>query len=154
MTESQGNEPGSALFARIQQMVNERGVDIRQSLSGNALRLEFADGQRILINFDAQTHNVWLAARSGGIEFIHHDDTWHAHDQSELFARLREIIEQTIAGNPLNARAPGALSSHSRPPRTRHLLRSERKSRTAQPAHRGAGCCRRFLGRAATEPIA
>jgi iron donor protein CyaY len=107
MTESLGNEPGSALFARIRQLVNERGVDIRQNLNGNALRLEFADGQRILINFDAQTHNVWVAARSGGIEFIQHGDTWHAHDQSELFARLHEIMEQTIASNPLNARAPG-----------------------------------------------
>jgi len=106
MTESLGNEPGSALFARIRQLVDERGVDIRQNLSGNALRLEFADGQRILVNFDAQTHNVWVAARSGGIEFIPRGDSWHAHDQSELFARLHEIIEQTIASNPLNARAP------------------------------------------------
>lgn len=108
MTETQGNEPGSALFARIQQMVNERGVDIRQTLNGNALRLEFADGQRIVINVDAQTQNVWLAARSGGIEFIHRDGIWRAHDQAELFAKLREVIEQSISGNPLNARTPAA----------------------------------------------
>jgi iron donor protein CyaY len=108
MTESPGNEPGNALFARIQHMVSERGVDIRQHLSGNALRLEFADGQRILVNYDAQTQNVWLAARSGGIEFVHRDGTWRAHDQTELYARLGEIIEQTIAANPLNARPPVA----------------------------------------------
>jgi iron donor protein CyaY len=106
MTESLGNEPGSALFARIRQLVKERGVDIRLNLNGNALRLEFADEQRILVNFDAQTHNVWVAARSGGIEFIQHGDIWRAHDQGELFSRLHEIIEQTIASNPLNARAP------------------------------------------------
>ena len=106
MTESPGNEPSSGLLARIQQLVKERGVDIRQDLNGNALRLDFADGQRILVNFDPQTQNVWLAARSGGIEFIRRDDIWRAHDQSELFARLRQIIEWTIASNPLNARAP------------------------------------------------
>jgi iron donor protein CyaY len=106
MTESSTNEPGSALFARIQQMVNERGVDIRQNLNGNALHLDFADGQRILINFDANTRNVWLAASSGGVEFIHRDGIWRAHDQSELFAKLSEIVEKTIASNPLNARAP------------------------------------------------
>ncbi len=109
MTESLGNEPRSAPFARIRQMVNERGADIRQTLEGNALRLEFADGQRILINYDAQTHNVWLATRSGGIEFTQHEDSWLAHDQSELFAKLRESIEQTIASNPVNAREPGGL---------------------------------------------
>ncbi len=111
MTENTGNDSGNALFTRIQQLVSERGVDIRQSLNGNALRLEFADGQRILINFDAQSHNVWLAARSGGVEFIHRDGIWRAHDQSELFARLREIIEQSIASNPLNTRAPGTQQS-------------------------------------------
>jgi iron donor protein CyaY len=108
MTESPGNEPSSALFARIQQMVNERGVDIRQSLNGNALKLEFADGQRILVNFDAQTNNVWLAASSGGIEFTHGDGIWRARDHSEFFARLSELMDRTIASNPLNARAPSA----------------------------------------------
>lgn len=107
MTESPGNEPSSALFARIQQMVSDRGVDIRQSLNGNALKLEFADGQRILVNFDAQTNNVWLASSSGGIEFTLRHGAWRAHDNSELFVRLREIMEQTIASNPLNKRLPG-----------------------------------------------
>lgn len=108
MTESPGNEPGSALFARIRQMVNERGVDIQQNLNGNALRMEFADGQRILVNFDAQTNNVWLASSAGGIEYTPADGTWRARDHSELFAKLRELMEQTIASNPLNERPPVA----------------------------------------------
>jgi len=106
MTESSGNEPGSALFTRVQQMIDARGVDIRQNLNGNALRLEFADGQRILVNFDIRSRNVWLAARSGGTEFTLSNGTWRAHDQSEFFAKLGESIEQTIASNPLNARPP------------------------------------------------
>lgn len=106
MTDSPGNEPSNALFARIRKMANERGVDIRQNLNGNALKLEFADGQRILINFDGQTQNVWLASRSGGTEFIFRDGDWRAIDQSELFNTLHEIIEQTIASNPINARPP------------------------------------------------
>ncbi|MFH0934091.1 MAG: TIGR02281 family clan AA aspartic protease [Pseudomonadota bacterium] len=108
MTENTNHEPGNALFDRIRQMVMDRGVDIRQHLTGNALRLDFADGQRILVNFDANTRNVWVAASSGGTEFIHRDGIWRAHDQSELFARLGDLIEQTIASNPLNARAPMA----------------------------------------------
>jgi iron donor protein CyaY len=108
MTESTNHGPGSALFDRIRQMVDAHGVDIRQHLNGNALRLEFADGQRILVNLDAQTRNVWVAARSGGSEFVHSDGTWRAHDQSELFTRLDELITHTIASNPLNARLPVA----------------------------------------------
>ncbi len=113
MTESPGNEPGRVLFARIQQLVSESGVDIRQDLDGHALHLEFVDGQRILINLDPQTCNVWLAARSGGIEFVHRNGTWHAQDQSELFAKLREFIEQTIASDPLNAHPPAPHAQHS-----------------------------------------
>lgn len=110
MTESPGNEPDAGLFARIQQIANGRGVDIRQTVSGNSLRLEFADGQRILVNVDAQTHNIWLAARSGGTEFGFHDGAWRSSDGTELFTRVREIMEQTIASNPLNARPPSAYA--------------------------------------------
>ncbi|MDP1635623.1 MAG: frataxin domain-containing protein, partial [Gallionellaceae bacterium] len=106
MTENTSHEPGNTLFDRIRQMVDERGVDIRTQLTGNALRLDFADGQRILVNFNIHTLNVWVAASSGGIEFIHHDGNWRAHDQGELFAWLNELIDQTIASNPLNSRAP------------------------------------------------
>ncbi|BCK86612.1 protein CyaY [Sideroxyarcus emersonii] len=128
MTESPGNEPRSALFARIRQMVDARSEDIRQHLDGNALRLEFADKQRILINLDARTNNVWLAARTGGIEFIHHAGTWRAHDQSELFARLNEAIDLAIASDPRNARARMAQATPSPVPmRTagnNHMLRN------------------------------
>jgi clan AA aspartic protease (TIGR02281 family) len=123
MTESPGNEPGSTLFARIQQMVAERGVDIRSSQNGNAMRLDFADGQRILINFDDRTFNVWLAARTGGIEFLYLNGRWLAHNQSDFFVKLRETMEFTIASNPLNARAPGTQSLHPSP--TTHLETGE-----------------------------
>ncbi len=116
MTESPDNEPGSTLFARIQKMITERSVDIRQNLDGNALRLEFADGQRILVNFDAQTNNVWLASSSGGIEFTPADSTWRDRDRNEFFAKLREIMEQTIASNPLNERAPVEQPKQAAPP--------------------------------------
>jgi len=106
MTESPGNEPGNMLFDRIGRMVNERGVDISQHLNGNSLRLEFADGQRIVINFDVRSNNVWLASRSGGLEFIRQNNDWRTPDQNELLSELSRIIELTIASNPLNARAP------------------------------------------------
>ena len=132
MTENPVNEPGSALFQRIRKLVSERGVDIRQVQDGNALRLEFADGQRILVNLDAHTHNLWLAARSGGTEFIHGNGEWRAQDRSEFFASLQALVEQTIYSNPINARPPVDLPVlNARPvphPRThspqRHGLRN------------------------------
>lgn len=133
MSESQGNELGGALFAGIAQIVNGRGADIQQHLNGHSLKLEFADGQRILVNFDAQKNSVWLAARSGGIEFAHRNGHWRAPDQSDFFDKLRATIEQTIASNPLNARPPGARPAPPQRPVTviyqepepdSHLLRN------------------------------
>ncbi len=125
MTETPSNERNAALFARARQLIDARGVDIRTAQNGNGLRLEFADGQRILLNIDAQTQNVWLAARSGGIEFTLRGDSWRAPDQSELFAKLDEAIEQTIASNPLNARAP--LKSAAQPARPEAAIYYEEK---------------------------
>src|SRR5512140_1334618 len=126
MTESPGNEPGSELFARIREMIAERGVDIRSSRNGNVMRLDFADGQRILINLDPRTLNVWLAAPSGGIEFLYQHGRWRAHSQIDFFARLAAIMEQIIASNPLNARAPGVQPQQFviHEPRERHGLRN------------------------------
>jgi clan AA aspartic protease (TIGR02281 family) len=109
MTESTNPGPDGALFDRIRQLVERHGVDIRQHQVSNSLRLDFADGQRILINLDPQTRTIWLAARSGGAEFAFHGGGWRSHELGDFFVRLDELITQTIASNPLNARAPVAV---------------------------------------------
>lgn len=116
MMENMNHEPQGALFTRVRQMVVARGVDIRLHPAGNSLRLEFADGQRIVVNYDPHTQNVWVAARSGGTEFLHQDGSWLAHDRSELFARLDELLDQVIASDPVNARPPSAQVQQVTPP--------------------------------------
>ncbi|MDD4912569.1 MAG: iron donor protein CyaY [Sideroxydans sp.] len=106
MTENTHNELAGNLFARIQHIVNKRGVDIQQNLKGHALHLVFADGQRILINVDPSNNNVWLATRNGGIEFFLQGGEWRTTDKTELLAHLENTIELTIHSHPLNTRTP------------------------------------------------
>lgn len=106
MTENSRNELTEDLFVHIQHLVKNRGVDIQLTLTGHALRLVFADGQRILINVDPINNNVWLATRSGGMEFTLHDGEWRTADKNELLTHLQNTIELTIRSHPLNARAP------------------------------------------------
>lgn len=115
MTEKTGNELANQLFARIQHQVSARGVDIRAAQEGHALRLTFADGQRVIINLDPNTHHLWMATRAGGIEFIYQSGSWFTHDKREFFAHLQETIEQTIRSNSLNSRAPSLHSTYSEP---------------------------------------
>ncbi|TNC98001.1 MAG: Frataxin family protein [Gallionellaceae bacterium] len=105
MTENTHPDLAGALFDHIESMVRERDAHIGEDRNGNALRLEFADGQRIVINIDSHAGKVWLASRAGGTEFELKNGAWCAHDQSELLQRLSALIEQAIASNPINARA-------------------------------------------------
>ena len=83
--------------------------------------------------------NVWLAARSGGIEFIHRNGTWRAHDQSELFARLRENIEQTISQQPSQCtRRPPAAPATTCPPCRRSSIRRRGKATDCETC---LSCC-------------
>lgn len=103
MTENTQPDLANTLFEHIESMVRERGADISFDRNGNALRLGFADGQRIVINLDTQSNKVWLASRAGGTEFELKNGVWRAHDQSEFLQRLSTLIEQTITSVPANA---------------------------------------------------
>jgi iron donor protein CyaY len=105
MTENTQPDLANTLFDRIDIMVQERGADISTDRNGNALRLGFADGQRIVINIDSHASKVWLASRAGGTEFELKNGVWRAHDQSEFLQRLSTLIEQTLVSVPTNASA-------------------------------------------------
>jgi clan AA aspartic protease (TIGR02281 family) len=115
MTESANDAAGDALFARIRQMVTTRGVDIRLQQEASTLKLLFADGQRILINLDRQTRLVWLAAADGGSEFLPQGKSWRSPQHGELLDRLGVLLEQTIASDPRNSRAPSAAPAPQAP---------------------------------------
>ena len=109
MTESAFNESAAEVFAHIGQMAGDRGVAVKQAVTRSSLKLEFADDQRIIVNHNDRTHKIWLAARSGGLEYDFNGVLWiSALDGSELFARLAELFDQIIASNPVNAQ-PGKL---------------------------------------------
>lgn len=118
----------NAVFARIQHEVDARGADIAQHLVGHSLRLEFADGQRIVINHDVLKNTLWLASRTGGVEFVAQGEAWYTPMQLEFFQHLNQCIDQTLASSPLNQRprteraakvaAPVALFAEAAPSHT------------------------------------
>ncbi len=128
MTENTHPDLASTFFDHIEAIVRERGANISRDRNGNALRLGFADGQRIVINLDTLSNKVWLASRLGGTEFEHKNGIWRAHDQSEFLQRLSILIEQTIASVPANASAykqytEASLDTDVAPPKS-HVLRN------------------------------
>jgi clan AA aspartic protease (TIGR02281 family) len=103
MTENTSPDLASTIFERIISMVRERGAGISAERNANALRIEFADGQRIVVSFDSHSNKVWLASRAGGTEYDFKQGVWRAQDQSDLLQRLATLIEQTSANIPASA---------------------------------------------------
>ncbi|NLS13656.1 iron donor protein CyaY [Vibrio sp. SM6] len=60
----------------LEEAIDESGADIDYETSGNVLTLEFDDRSQIIINRQEPMKEIWLASKSGGFHFQHHDGAW------------------------------------------------------------------------------
>ena len=93
MTESEFLQHSDALFADIEDQIDEGGWDFDCQCSGNVLTLEADDGSQIIVNRHTPNQELWIAAKSGGYHFAERDGQWLAtRDGSEFFAVLSEAL--------------------------------------------------------------
>ncbi len=93
MTESEFLQHSDALFADIEDQIDEGGWDFDCQFSGNVLTLEADDGSQIIVNRHTPNQELWIAAKSGGYHFAERDGQWLAtRDGSEFFAVLSEAL--------------------------------------------------------------
>jgi CyaY protein len=93
MTETEFNELAEATLDAIETAVEATGADIEAVRSGNVLTLELGDGSKVVVNGQAPTQQIWVAARSGGYHYGRQECTWRdTRDGSELFAALSRIL--------------------------------------------------------------
>ena len=98
MTESEFLQHSDALFADIEDQIDEGGWDFDCQFSGNVLTLEADDGSQIIVNRHTPNQELWIAAKSGGYHFAERDGQWLAtRDGSEFFTVLSEALS-TAAG--------------------------------------------------------
>ena len=89
MTESEFLQHSDALFADIEDQIDEGGWDFDCQFSGNVLTLEADDGSQIIVNRHTPNQELWIAAKSGGYHFAERDGQWLAtRDGSEFFTVL------------------------------------------------------------------
>ena len=103
MTESEFLQHSDALFAYIEDQIDEGGWDLDCQFSGNVLTLDCESGGQVIVNRHVPNAEIWLAGKAGGFHFRLADDgRWvDTRDGGELFARLAELIQaqadETIA---------------------------------------------------------
>jgi len=97
----------AAVEACIDAWLQADVVDIDTQRSGGLLEMAFPNGSRIVLNTQPPLHELWLAARSGGYHFRHHDGAWRdTRDGRELFEAL-SVCASEQAGKTLRFVAPG-----------------------------------------------
>ena len=110
MTESEFNESALAVFTHVEQVITTRAVAIKHTLNNAALKLEFADGQRIILARDTQAQTISLASKSGSTEYKYINGDWVAQiNESALRADFAQLLERVVNSNPINAQ-PGRLN--------------------------------------------
>lgn len=98
MNDSEFINHSDAVFSRIEQAVEDSGLDVDTLRQGNVLQLEFDNGSTIIVNRHEAQHELWIAAKSGGYHFAWRDDAWRStRDDTEFFTVLAEVI-RTAAG--------------------------------------------------------
>jgi CyaY protein len=87
------NAAAEGALDSIEAAVEACAADIEATRAGNVLTLEMTDGSKIIVNSQAPTRQMWVAARSGGFHYDWRDGAWlDTRDGTELFAALSRLV--------------------------------------------------------------
>ena len=95
MTDSEFINHSDAVFAHIEQALEDAGLEVDTLRQGNVLELEFDNGDTIIVNRHEAQHELWIAAKSGGYHFIWHDGQWLSTKTQQSFF---DVLSQALTG--------------------------------------------------------
>jgi CyaY protein len=104
MTDSEFDRLATETVAGIEAAVEAAadGADLDVDLQmkpGGVLELGFEDGSKMIVNRQSPTHEIWVAAKSGGFHFRYDGQRWvDTRDGGELFAALSRLVSAQSGG--------------------------------------------------------
>lgn len=91
MKESEFAHLAEETLARIENAIDDSGVDLDYENINGVLELTFANGSKMIINKQSAAQEIWLAATSGGFHFSWKDGEWRdTRDGMALFTALNK----------------------------------------------------------------
>ena len=93
MTESEYTRLADDTLRRIEHAVETAGDDLDFELApGGVLEVEFDNGSKLIINKQAASQEIWVAAKSGGFHYRWDGADWRdTRGGEELFAALSRL---------------------------------------------------------------
>lgn len=95
MNAGEFNQKVDDTLGAIEDALDDCDVDLDWDSVGGILTIECDNGSQVIINRQAPSQQIWLAARSGGYHFDYHpdDDCWK-QGELELFALLNQALSE------------------------------------------------------------
>ena len=102
MNDSEFNQKVDETLLAIEDAIDDSGADIEYDTAAGILTLEFENGSKIIINRQLATHELWVAAKSGGFHLKHQDDDWFCNTEQAFLNPLLNRLCSEQAQTSIN----------------------------------------------------
>jgi clan AA aspartic protease (TIGR02281 family) len=98
MTQVYVNQLPADVYNRLKSLLEGTSQPITLFVGKNGCKAEFADGQRLILNFNPDSGFLWLAGKTVAAEYARSGDRWLSRqDGGELEMTLAELIAEMAA---------------------------------------------------------
>ena len=96
MDDSSFQEIVDEVFLEIEDKVDELNDDVDVDSSGGVLTLTFPNGTSVILSRQISSHEIWIAAKSGGFHLAFDEQVWSCASTGEDLKSLldRVFVEQ------------------------------------------------------------
>lgn len=91
----------AGIEAQVDRWLQDDVVDIDSARTGGLLELAFPNGSKIVVNTQPPLHEIWLAAKSGGMHYRHAGGRWLDTKTGEEFYAVLSRCASEQAGRSL-----------------------------------------------------
>ncbi len=95
MQESEFHTTVDHIYFRIEEQIDEAGLDIDYETGGGVMTLTCEnDGSKIVLSRQPVNREIWVAARSGGFHFQYVENRWTCATGESLADLLSRVIAE------------------------------------------------------------
>lgn len=98
MNDTEFNTAADQTLLAIEDALDALDTDIDFETSAGILTLTFGNGSKVIINRQLATHEIWVAARSGGFHCGRKGDGWLCNTTQEMLPALVSRVCTEQAG--------------------------------------------------------